>query len=84
MKLDLVKVKTIIDRGEYPILSMEIEAGIVKLAIKACSSAKPADYIALSHGWADGIGGEGEYGLNRSQVERVDRLCHSYNPEGNG
>lgn len=82
VKLDLNKVKTIIDHGEYRILSMEIEAGMVKLATKTCSSTKPADYIALSHVWADRIGGEGEYGFNRSQVERVDKVYRSYNPEG--
>ncbi|CAG7565978.1 unnamed protein product [Fusarium equiseti] len=84
VKLDLDEIREIIDQGGYPVLSMEIEEGNVKFATKACSSAKPINYIALSHVWADGIGGEAEYGLNRCQVERVHKLCRSYNPNGNG
>src|SRR5437773_7443019 len=35
------------------------------------------DYIAISHVWADGIGGATERGLNTCQAKRLSRLCNS-------
>lgn len=74
---DLERIMQILRENEIPVVCLEILDGEPRLAVSARSKTSPGDYIAISHVWADGLGGSTEIGLNLCQVERVSRLCSS-------
>jgi hypothetical protein len=74
---DLKQIMRILRENEIPIICLETLNGEPRLIVSASSKALPGDYIAISHVWADGLGGSTETGLNLCQVERLSRLCNS-------
>lgn len=74
---DLQKVMEILKENKIPVMCLETLNGKPRLTVSASSKAAPGDYIAISHVWADGLGGATERGLNKCQVERLSRLCNS-------
>ena len=55
---------------------LETSNGKPRLTVSDSSKTGPGDYIAISHVWADGLGGATELGLNQCQAERLSRLCN--------
>ena len=74
---DLQKVMKILKEDKIPVMCLETLSGEPQLIVSASSKTDPGDYIAVSHVWADGLGGATECGLNRCQVERLSKLCNS-------
>ncbi|KAH6666291.1 hypothetical protein B0J14DRAFT_705325 [Halenospora varia] len=74
---DLDQVIRILRENEIPIMCLDTLNGELQLTVSASSKAIPGDYIAISHVWADGLGGSTEKGLNLCQVERLNKLCNS-------
>jgi hypothetical protein len=74
---DLQKVMEILKENKVPVMCLETLNGKQRLTVSASSKTAPGNYIAISHVWADGLGGATEHGLNKCQVERLSRLCNS-------
>jgi len=72
---DLQKVMDILTENKIPVMRLETLNGKLQLVVSSASKAGLGDYIAISHVWADGLGGATERGLNTCQVERLNRLC---------
>lgn len=76
---DLQKVMTILKENGIPVLCLEMLNGEPKLTVSASSKTEVGDYIAISHVWADGLGGSTERGLNQCQAQRLSSLCSAVN-----
>ena len=74
---DLQEVMKILKENKIPVMCLETLNGMPRLTVSASSKAAPGEYIAISHVWADGLGGSTECGLNTCQVERLGRICNS-------
>ncbi|KAF4624035.1 hypothetical protein G7Y89_g14140 [Cudoniella acicularis] len=74
---NLEEVMGILREIEIPIICLETLNGESRLIVSASSKSLPGNYFAISHVWADGLGGSTEIGLNLCQVERLSRLCSS-------
>ncbi|KAI4087731.1 MAG: hypothetical protein L6R37_008288 [Teloschistes peruensis] len=74
---DLQQVLTILKEDNIPVVCLETSNGEHRLSVHAMSKTPSRDYIAISHVWADGLGGSTEGGLNRCQAERLSNLCTS-------
>jgi hypothetical protein len=76
---DVQNIMNILTENMIPLVRLDIANGEPYLSITAWSTEFPKDYIAISHVWADGLGGATEKGLNQCQVERLSKLCNSVN-----
>ncbi|KAL8856806.1 MAG: hypothetical protein Q9178_006643 [Gyalolechia marmorata] len=76
---DVQKVMTILSENQIPVMRLEAPNGQSRLEVSASSKTEPGDYIAISHVWADGLGGATESGLNECQVRRLSNLCSAVN-----
>lgn len=75
LKPSLSEVRAILERDEIPVVRLEKEGNMDRLAVTAISKTNPEQFVAISHVWADGLGGKTEKGLNKCQVQRVSALC---------
>ncbi|KAK7962834.1 Het domain protein [Apiospora aurea] len=75
LPVDLQRVVDILNAGGIPIVSLRNSDGRLDLAVRGTARTSAGNYIAFSHVWADGLGGATEIGLNRCQVQRLDKLC---------
>lgn len=73
------KVMAILKENQIPVIHLEVSNGQPRLVISASSKTDPGDYIAISHVWADGLGGATESGLNECQVRRLSEICSAVN-----
>jgi hypothetical protein len=80
---DLKTVEDILRADMIPIMRLETINGKYHLRVKAASNNNRIDYIAVSHVWADGLGGKTESGLNQCQIERLRKLCTSISETAN-
>ena len=80
---DVQKVVAILKDDDIPIMRLERANEKLRLTVSAASKTKPGNYIAISHVWADGLGGSSERGLNLCQVERLSQLSSSYRKTSN-
>ncbi|KAI1362064.1 hypothetical protein F5Y08DRAFT_313072 [Xylaria arbuscula] len=71
------KIMDILINDDIPVVRLESGSGVDRLEVTAISKNKPTPFIAISHVWADGLGGDSETGLNSCQVERLHTLCAS-------
>ena len=74
IKLDAPKVKSILATDGIPVVRIEMGGNYLSLVVEARPKSQKSDFIAISHVWADGLGGDTETGLNQCQVEKVYNL----------
>lgn len=77
---DASVVMQILMQDEIPVISVADWEGKLSLQVTSRQKIADGDYIAISHVWADGMGGATEKGLNQCQVRKLHQLCSSYQP----
>ncbi|KAL8295835.1 hypothetical protein RB600_001365 [Gaeumannomyces tritici] len=81
LTLDLEAVKGAWGSDQIPVVSLQqknnLADGELILVIRSSALQSPGSYVAISHVWADGLGGATEKGLNLCQAQRLDRLCRA-------
>ncbi|KAM0812454.1 putative Heterokaryon incompatibility domain-containing protein [Seiridium cardinale] len=76
LKPSLSDIMAVLERDEIPVVRLEKEGDMAWLTVAAMPKTKP-QFVAISHVWADGLGGKSETGLNMCQIQRVGDLCTS-------
>jgi hypothetical protein len=77
---DIAYVVDALKADHIPLLESHAEGSEARLAISTTPKEDSEVYVAISHVWADGLGGKAERGLNECQVTRLQRLCQELLP----
>ncbi|KAL8671599.1 MAG: hypothetical protein Q9168_003905 [Polycauliona sp. 1 TL-2023] len=76
---DARKVMTTLIDDQIPVMRLQEQNGRLAVDVSGTPKTEPGNYIAISHVWADGLGGATETGLNECQARRLSDLCSALN-----
>jgi hypothetical protein len=77
---DIAYIVNALKTDHLPLLELRADGSAPRLAVSTTPKEGPEVYVAISHVWADGLGGKAERGLNECQVTRLQQLCKELLP----
>ena len=78
LKPDVQQVIQILKNHGIPIIVLHESHEEIKLSIMNSTTMEPTGYLAISHVWADGLGGSTETGLLQCQARRLLKLLSPF------